>query len=93
MNDNDDPKWEEKISKMLQEYNNKYQIFKDPDDAKKVRYVIEDTHKIRFFEFADDMTQKDVFNDDIVQLVCLRPQCWPPAPVPGPSRRGKARWW
>ena len=56
-----DPKWEENMCKVLKDYNDKYHIFKDPDDIKKVRYVIEDTHKIRFFEFADDMIQKDAF--------------------------------
>ena len=79
MNDEiEDPKWEEKLCKKLQEYNNKYHIFKDPEDTKKVRYVIEDTHKIRFFEFADDMIQKDVFNDDIVPEVL-------------PKKRGRPR--
>ena len=79
MNDEiNDPKWEEKLCKKLQEYNNKYHIFKDPEDTKKVRYVIEDTHKIRFFEFADDMIQKDVFNDDITPEVL-------------PKKRGRPR--
>ena len=72
------PKWEENMCKLLQEYNNKYHIFKDSDDIKKVRYVIEDTHKIRFFEFADDMIHKDVFNNDI-------------APEVLPKKRGRPR--
>ena len=79
MNDEiNDPKWEENMCKKLQEYNNKYHIFKDPEDTKKVRYVIEDTHNIRFFEFADDMIQKDVFNDDITPEVL-------------PKKRGRPR--
>ena len=73
-----DPKWEENMCKVLKDYNDKYHIFKDPDDIKKVRYVIEDTHKIRFFEFADDMIQKDVFNDDITPEVL-------------PKKRGRPR--
>ena len=73
-----DPKWEENMCQVLQEYNNKYHLFKDPDDFKKVRYVIEDTHNIRFFEFADDMIQKDVFNDDITPEVL-------------PKKRGRPR--
>ena len=79
MNDEiNDPKWEEMLCKKLQEYNNKYHIFKDPDDIKKARYVIEDTHKIRFFEFADDMIHKDVFNNDITPEVL-------------PKKRGRPR--
>ena len=58
-----DPKWEKNMCK-IKDCNDKYHIFKDPDAIKKARYVIEDTHKIRFFEFADDMIQKDVFNND-----------------------------
>ena len=71
MNDEvDDPKWEEKLIKKLQDYNKRYCLFKDTDNTKKkVKYVIEDTHNIRFFEFADDMIQKDVFNQDIIDVL------------------------
>ena len=31
-----DPKWEENMCKVLKDYNDKYYIFKDPDDIKKV---------------------------------------------------------
>ncbi len=65
MSNDNDPQWEEKIRNMLYDYNEKFHIFKDPKDGKsKVRYIIEDTHKIRFFEFADDIIEKDVFDGD-----------------------------
>jgi len=60
MSNDNDPKWEEKFIKMLQDYNERFNICKEHIDPNtKVRYVIEDTHKIRFFEFADDITEKD----------------------------------
>ena len=55
----------ETISKMLYEYNDKFHIFKDPKTGKdKIRYLIEDPRKIRFFEFADDIIEKDVFEEN-----------------------------
>ena len=98
MNDEiNDPKWEEKLCQKLQEYNNKYHIFKDPDDIKNVRYVLEDTHKIRFFEFADDMIQKDVFIEDRTSEVLPkkrgRPRKYPisdDAPKPK-MKRGRSK--
>jgi len=63
-NENNDPRWEEQLTQMLQDYNNKYHVFKDPIDIKKVRCVIEDTRRIRFFEFADDIIKQDVFVAD-----------------------------
>ena len=92
-----DPQCEENMCKVLQEYNNKYHIFKDPDDIKKVRYVIEDTHKIRFFEFADDMIQKDVFNKDIALEVLPkkrgRPRKYPISddPPKPKNKRGRSK--
>ena len=55
----------EEITKLLHEYDEKFHLFKDAKDGSyKVKYVIEDTRKIRFFEFADDIIEKDVFNAD-----------------------------
>ena len=55
----------EEITKLLSEYDERFHLFKDAKDGSyKVKYVIEDTRKIRFFEFADDIIEKDVFNAD-----------------------------
>jgi hypothetical protein len=66
--------WQEKISKMLHDYNAKFHIFKDPKTGiDKIRYLIEDTHKIRFFEFADNIIEKDVFEEN-KDLSILKPK-------------------
>ena len=65
---------------MLHDYNEKYHLFKDEKDGSyKVKYVIEDTRNIRFFEFADAIIEKDVFNaeDNLEVLV--------------PKKRGRPR--
>ena len=55
----------EEITKLLHEYDEKFNLFKDiKDGSSKIKFVIEDTRKIRFFEFADDIIEKDVFEGD-----------------------------
>ncbi|HRP38007.1 MAG TPA: hypothetical protein PLS50_09450 [Candidatus Dojkabacteria bacterium] len=66
--------WQDLVRKMVNEYNEKRQIFNDSKDKdKKIKYVIEDTHKIRFFEFADDIIEKDVFDEE-QNLEVLKPK-------------------
>jgi len=98
MNDEvEDPKWEEKLIKKLQDYNKGCYLFKDSNDIKKkVKYVIEDTRKIRFFEFSDNIIEKDVFDGDkdlgiLVPKKRGRPRKTPISNDPPKPKRARGR--
>ena len=75
-----DDSWQDNVIKMIRKYNKLKPVFNDKNgEAKKTRFILED-RRIRFFEFADDIIENDVFGDDEIKLK-------PPRRGRGPSRK------